>query len=215
MPEAVLNYLANIVWNNPSGQEIFPLSEFEKAFELEPFKVSVKPQGAKFDLKKLEWVNGEWIRGMSDEELTKRLQEYLVDHPAEGKIAHIVPLIKERIKKLSDFIPLTDFFWEEVEYEGEVFNRIISEKGKVKSLIEKILEVIETMGKPWKKEEFEESFKKFGEDNNLSNTQTFQLIRIAISGQTVTPPLFESIQILGEEKTIDRFKKALKYLQAL
>jgi len=210
LPEAVLNYMANVVWNHPEGQEIFPLSEFEKAFELEPFKVAVKPQGARFDLKKLEWVNGEWIRQLSDEELTKRLQEFLVDHPSEGKIAHVVPLIKERIKKLSDFIPLTDFFWEEPEYEREVFERL--QVTGYRQQLEKILEKFEKMEMPWKKEEFEKTFVEFGKENRLSNSQTFQLIRVAISGQTVTPPLFESIQILGEEKTIDRFKKAIQYL---
>src|SRR5260221_8304861 len=202
LPEAILNYMANVVWNHPEGQEIFELKEFEKAFHENPFKVDVKPQGARFDLKKLEWVNGEYIRKMSDEELVKRLEEFLVDHPAKEKLAQIVPLVKERIKKLSDFIPLTDFLFEKPEYDKEVFDKL-----KIKDIttaLKKVLEKMEGLSKPWKKEEFEKSFQDLAKELNLNNTQMFQLLRAAVSGQSVTPPLFESIQILGEEEALER-----------
>ena len=173
-----------------------------------------------FDETKLEWMNGEYIRKMSDEDLTERLQEFLVDlsggvlaksdHPTEEEIRKIVPLIKERIKKLSDFIPLTDFLWEKPEYDIEVFNKL-----KIDDLgygVKNIIGVMEKMDTPWSSDVFEESFRKMAESLGISVTQMFQLIRVCISGQTVTPPLFESIKILGEEETLKRVQKALQFI---
>lgn len=210
LPEAILNFLANIVWNHPSGQEIFSLKEFEKAFELKPFKVMVKPQGAKFDIKKLEWMNGEYIRMMSDVELAKRLQDFLVDHPAKDKITPLVPLVKERIKKLSDFVPLTDFLWEKPEYNTEEFNKVKVEDKK--EVLEEVIEKLEIMKKPWESEVFEKTFRDLADKVGIKAGEMFQLIRIAVSGQNVTPPLFESIQILGEDEVLSRVKVAAEFV---
>lgn len=212
LPEAILNFLANIVWNHPSGEETFPLKEFEKAFGLEPFKVDVKPHGAKFDMKKLEWMNGEYIRQMLDKELTKRLQEFLVDHPAKDKIASLVPLVKERIKKLSDFVPLTDFFFEKPEYDLSVYEKINIKNQK--EVLSEIAEKMESMEKSWKAEIFEKTFRDLADKLGVKAGDVFQLIRVAISGQTVTPPLFESIQILGRNEVIKRVKESIEFLQS-
>lgn len=204
-PEAIINYLALIGWTMPEEREIMNLEEMIEAFDLS----KIRKSPAAFDTHKLEWLNGEYIRKTTDEQLTARLQEFLVDYPLKQKIAPVVPLIKERIKKLSDFIPLTDFLFEKAEYDIEVFNRLSIKDLRLK--IEKVLEKLEAMEKPWKAEVFEETFRKLAEDLSLSATQMFQLIRVAVSGQTVTPPLFESIQILGDEETIKRTEEALAF----
>jgi len=142
-----------------------------------------------------EWS---YIRKISDEELTKRLQEYLVDHPDKNKIAPIVPLIKERIKKLSDFIPLTHFIFSEPEYDIEVFNKLRIEN--TKDVIKKVQEKLESIKSPWDAKEFEETFRNLSSELNIPASNMFQLIRVVISGQLVTPPLFESMEIIGEEK---------------
>lgn len=212
LPEAILNFLANIVWNHPSGQEIFSLKEFEKAFEIMPFKVDVKSQGARFDIKKLEWMNGEYIRLMNDEELTKRLQDFLVDHPAKDKIAAVVPLVKERIKKLSDFVPLTDFLWEKPEYDMGEFKKVKIENKK--AALQRVLDKLEAMEKPWQAVTFEKKIRDLAEEWGVKAGDVFQLIRVALSGQTVTPPLFESIKIIGEQESIERVKEALVFLES-
>jgi len=135
LPEAILNYLVNIVWNHPDNKEIYPVEEFEKAFEMDPFKIKISSQAPRFDLQKLDWVNGEYIRKMSDEELLKRLEEYLdsmseselkgTKYEGKEKLAKIIPLVKERIKKLSDFVPLTDFLFDSPEYDKEVLRRFV------------------------------------------------------------------------------------------
>lgn len=205
LPEAVLNYLALMGWSNPKEVEIFSLDEFIKNFDLK----EVLPVGPVFDVTKLEWMNGEYIRRMTDEQLTKRLQDYLVDHPAKDKIGPVVPLIKERIKKLSDFIPLTDFLFEKPEYEKQIFEKVAGDKkNDLGKILSEILDSLKSLKTPWESAEFEKNFRALGERLGLSPTQIFQLIRIAVSGQTVTPPLFESIQILGEEETLGRVKIA-------
>lgn len=208
LKEAVLNFLALLGWSHPQGKEVFSILEMIKIFDFKDINLS----SAYFDVGKLNWLNGEYIRQLSDEQLTQRLQDFLVDHPAKERIASAVPLIKTRIKKLSDFIPLTDFLWEKPEYGKEVFLKVISEQGTVKSLLNRILEELEKMEKPWKMEVFEATFRKLAEELGLSATQCFQLIRVAISGQRVTPPLFESIKILGEDETLDRVREALRFL---
>lgn len=201
LPEALLNYLALLGWSPPNDKEIWSLSELIEAFDIKDVN---KSPGA-WDEQKLEWINGEYIRKMSDEELTKALEEFLVDHPAKERIAPVVPLIKERIKKLSDFVPLTDFLWEAPEYEEEVFQKLnIKNQSEV---LKKILGKMEEMKKPWNADIFERTFRKLAEDLGLSATQVFQLIRVAISGQIVTPPLFECIKILGEQEAIKRIER--------
>ncbi|MDD2822853.1 MAG: glutamate--tRNA ligase [Candidatus Daviesbacteria bacterium] len=203
LPEAILNYLSNIVWNHPDGKEIYDLKELEKAIDINsPKIINITSQAPRFDLKKLEWMNGEYIRKMSDEDLTKRLEDFLVDHPAPEIIAPLVPLVKERIKKLSDFILLTNFITEAPEYDMEVFKRIKVENQK--DVLQNIYEELQKMEKPWKSEVFEKTFKDLAQKLDIKAGDMFQLIRVAVSGQLVTPPLFESIQILGEEETIKR-----------
>lgn len=208
LKEAVLNFLVLLGWSHPKGKEVFDIEEIISLFDLK----DVNPSSAYFDTAKLDWLNGEYIRKMSDEELTKRLQEFLVDHPSKDKIAPVVPLIKERIKKLSDFVPLTDFLFEDQEYDIEIFNRL--KINDLRLTIEKVLENLEKVEKPWKAEIFESTFRKLAEELGISVSSMFQLIRVAVSGQLVTPPLFESIQILGEEKAIKRVKEAIGFLQS-
>lgn len=208
LPEAMLNFLALMGWSHPQGKEIFPMEEFVEKFDLK----DINPVGPVFDLTKLEWMNGEYIRKMTDSDLEARLDEYLVDHPAKGKLKPLIPLVKERIKKLSDFIPLTYFFFEKAEYDIEVFNKL--KIAKLDEALSKTLETLQNMRKSYQAAEFAETFKKLAEDLKISVTQMFQLIRVAISGQLVTPPLFESIKILGEEEVVKRVEIAKNFVKS-
>ncbi len=206
LPEAILNYMIFLGWTPKSGKEILSLEEMINEFDLKD--VHIAP--AVFDITKLDWMNGEYIRKMPDEELTKKLQEFLVDHPNKNKIDSVVPLIKERIKKLSDFVPLTDFLWEKPEYDKEVFAKIKIDGRK--DALEKILQTMENLKRPWDAKDFEAAFRKLAEDLSIETGDIFQLIRAAVSGQLVTPPLFESIKILGEEETLNRVNHAQQYV---
>lgn len=206
--EAILNFLALLGWSHPKGKEIFDLDEMIELFDFKDFN----PSSAFFDVTKLDWINGEYIRRMSDVELEKRLDEYLVDHPAKGKLKPLIPLVKERIKKLSDFIPLTYFFFIKPEYDMEVFKKLKIEK--LDETLSKTLETLQKLRKPFEAEEFEKNFRDLSLKLDISVTAMFQLIRVAISGQLVTPPLFESIKILGEEETLKRVQDAISFTKS-
>ncbi len=220
LKEALLNFLALLGWSHPEGKEVFTIKEMISVFDFKDFN----PSSAFFDVTKLEWINGEYIRNISNEELEKRLDEFLVDHPAKGKLGPIIPLVKERIKKLSDFVPLTDFFFEKVEYEKEVFDKLLprrhpeadSAEGShnLESILKRVIKEMEGMGKNWKADIFEQTFRKLADELGISVTAMFQLIRVAISGQLVTPPLYESVKILGEEETIKRVQEALSFVKS-
>jgi glutamyl-tRNA synthetase len=206
LKEAIINFLALLGWSHPEGKEIFSLEEMIKLFDFKQFN----PSSAYFDETKLEWINGEYIRQMEDGELENRLDEFLIDHPSKGKLKPVIPLVKERIKKLSDFIPLTSFLWEKVEYNQDQFGKL--KIVNIKEVLEKILENLENMKKPWDDKTFEQTFRKLAEEEKISVSAMFQAIRLALSGQLVTPPLFESIEILGENESINRVKEAIGFV---
>jgi len=204
LKEALVNFLALLGWSHPEGREIFSLEEMIEVFDFKDFR----DVNAYFDTTKLDWLNGEYIRRMTDEELTLRLEDYLVDHPNKEKIKEIVPLVKERIKKLSDFIFLTDFIFNQPEYDlGEFkLSKLPESEEEVKAIFTKMVTILEEMQKPWDTKIFEEKFRKLADDLVLPAGDIFQLVRIAVSGQKVTPPLFESIEIMGEDEAIRRVK---------
>lgn len=213
LPEAILNFLALMGWSHPEQKEIFSIDEFVQKLDLKDFS----PVGPAFDPVKLDWINGEYIRKMTDEELSDRLEKYLkdIDHiakniPDKSVLLKLVPLIKERIKKLSDFIPLTDFFFGKPEYDAAQMEKVKIKKKK--EALQKVLEKLEQVKSPWEAKDFEETFKALAIELGISNLDMFQLIRVAVSGKLVTPPLFESIQILGEEETIARIKEATEFI---
>lgn len=214
LPEAILNYLALLGWTMPDEREIMSLSEMEETFSLKKMRLS----SAAFDIQKLDWMNGEYIRKTEDVKLKAQILNYLKDLTGgetpyeinEEILEKAVPLIKERIKKLSDFIPLTDFLFNKPDYGLDIFKRL-----KIRDLglmIKQVLEKMEGLKKPWEKEEFEKVFVDLAKELNLSNTQMFQLIRVAVSGNLVTPPLFECIKILGEDEVLSRVVKANEFV---
>lgn len=207
LKEAILNFLALMGWSHPGQKEIFSVDEFIQKFELK----DISPVGPAFDQTKLDWINGEYIRAMSDEELTKKLQNFLVDYGDKDLIAKLVPLVKERIKKLNDFIPLCDFMFEEPEYDMEVFKKLKITNYEL--IITKIIEVFEKNKGNWNAEKFAEEYRNLAKELQVSNTDMFQLLRVAITGQLVSPPLFECIEIMGEDKALDRMKKAKEFLE--
>lgn len=210
LPEAIINYFALLGWTMPDGREIMSLEEMEKSFDLPKMRLSP----AAFDPVKFEWLNGEYIRQLSDEELAKRLQEFLVDHPAKEKIGRVVPLIKERIKKLSDFVPLTDFFWQKPDYDRSVFEKI-QISGDIQKVLDQVIERLQNMTQPWGAKVFEQTFRELSEELRMPVAEMFQLIRVSVSGKLVTPPLFESIQILGERESLRRVEHVARSYQDL
>ena len=205
LPQAMLNYLALMGWSHPEGKEIFDLNDFIEHFDLK----RIDPTGPVFDIVKLEWMNGEYIRKMSNDELTKRLTDFTAVQ--SKNIANVLPLIKERIKKLSEFDELTGYFFKDVI---EIEKEIIVQKGKSVNETKKVLmEISEVLNEiDWNKTAIETSIKEYQANIGWSNTDLFQTIRAATTGKRSAPPLFDTLEILGKKKTVSRIKKAVSLL---
>ena len=196
-PEALLNYLALMGWSHPEGKDIFSLEEYIKVFDLKDVQTSAPI----FDPVKLEWMNGMYIREMKNEELRIKIFEFLNKKYPEDLIGKTIPLIKERIKKLSDYLPMCEFFFKvpttyEVSLEGkkDFF-------GKVKIELEKIND--------WKALSIGDSMVNLAKKLEIKNSQFFADIRIIITGKKISPPLNESMELLGKEECIKRIKKLI------
>ncbi|MCX6724797.1 MAG: glutamate--tRNA ligase family protein, partial [Candidatus Shapirobacteria bacterium] len=205
LPEALINFLCLLGWSHPEGKDIFPIEEFIRNFSFERISKSAPI----FDLKKLDWLNGVYIRQKSDKELLKLIKPFADKKMSGSLIEKTIPLIKERLVKLSDFQGMVDYFIKE----PEVNEKLLLEKGDkdknvIKSQFEKILP---ELGKvDWQSSKLEDLFRKIAEEQNYHIGKFFMAIRIALTGKTGTPPLFETMEVLGKEKTLKRLRAVVK-----
>ena len=213
LPEALLNFLALSGWSHPQGKELFSLEEFVEKLDLNRISTSAPV----FDREKLDWMNGEYIRSLSDSELTVRLIEYLKSYRGleadRGLISRIVPLVKERIKKLGEFEALAGFFFVDVAWTKE---ELLGTGESAGSAAEKLREALVRFEKEdgWTTERLEEKMRELSQEKEWKAPALFMLLRVAITGQPVSPPLFECMEVLGREKTVSRIKGTLKVLEA-
>ncbi|MBA7494567.1 hypothetical protein ES702_05143 [subsurface metagenome] len=168
-------------------------------------------------------MNGYYIRNLTVEKLTELIIPFLqnkelihkkITKDVRGKIEEIVPIIQERIKLLSDVVPLTDFlFKEEIEIEESALKDVIKTENKDK-IIDSVITRLNSL-KDFSKEKIEKTLREMLDELSVSARKAFMLIRVAISGKKISPPLFESIYILGKNKTIQRLTEFKKQCQVL
>jgi len=192
LPDAIVNFLALLGWSRKSGEEIFSKDTFVKEFDVK----EIKAIGPIFDITKLEWMNGEYIRKLSDKDLSDILIDFLPNSYNEDIVRKTTPLIKERIKKLSDYPALCDFFFTPPKsYENSLTGR--------DGIIEKMMAKLEKIHK-WEAKYIGEAMVTLANKEGISNSKFFMILRIAISGRKITPPLNESMEILGKSECIKR-----------
>ena len=199
LPEALVNFLCLLGWSHPKEKEIFSLDEFTKLFSLE----RVRKAGPIFDKDKLDWINGEYLRKLKDSEFVDNIWEFNKGKYSKGEIAKITPLIKERIKNLSEFEMLAGFFFKEKEVDKKLFGKDHEEHiGMAVEVLEKVDE--------WSKVNIDEVLLSGVKKNKFKTGEFFMDLRIAITGKKFTPPINDSIVILGKEETLKRLKRFTK-----
>lgn len=191
-PEALLNYLALMGWSHPEGKDIFNLEEYIRVFDIK----DVQTTAPVFDITRLEWMNGEYIRNTKLETLSMKIQEYIGKNYDASIVEKTIPLVRERMKKLSDYLPLTEFLFKApttYEVSLEKYKEVLKKVQKsLESLSEfTALQIGETMG-------------EVARESGLKNSEFFQMLRVAITGKKISPPLNESMVILGKEECIKR-----------
>ncbi len=193
LPEALLNFVMLLGWAPKDNRELFKLEEFVKEFSEEGFQES----NPKFLTEKLDWFNGYYIRQKTDEELTNLFMPYAPENADSVLLGQIAPLIKERIKKLSEFADIAGFFFERPKVDTLLFSPDGEEHI---ALAKKVLSNLEN----WTTEEMNEKLMEVVKSNNFHTGKFFMDLRIAITGKKITPPLNDSMVILGKEETLAR-----------
>ena len=195
LPEAMLNYLALMGWSHPKQKEIFDLEEFISVFDLK----DMQTVGPIFDLVKLEWMNGEYIRKSDPEVLANKISNFYHEKYPTELLQKTIPIIQERIKKLSDYQTLCDFFYKTPEeYQVDL-------KGH-KKLFKKVHDVLAKVN-DWTADGIGERLQTVAKEEKLHNADFFMWIRVAIAGKKVSPPLNESMEILGKKECLARLSK--------
>ena len=215
LPEALLNYLALLGWSLDGETTIVPRDVLTTHFSLE--RVSKSP--AVFDFDKLEWMNGAYIRELSPDELADRMVPWLQQAglaTAADLATHrdwylaLAPLVAERAKRMTDIAPMVRFlFTEEVDMDPAAAEKILSNAARpVLAAADAALGRLEA----WTADAVEASLRSLPEALEVKPKVVFQVVRVAIAGSTVSPPLFESIALLGRERTLARLHTAASYL---
>ncbi|MFA9288689.1 MAG: glutamate--tRNA ligase [Weeksellaceae bacterium] len=199
LPEAILNYLALMGWTHPEEKDIFAFEEFIKLFE---FK-DLKPLGPVFDLKKLEWMNGQYIMAMQPETLKQHILDFNKDVQLDEAIVEkSIPLVRERMKTLPDYLAIAQFlFTRPTTYEKDLTES--------KELLMKVHTKLATV-ESWQAEVIGDAMVSLAGELGVSNSQFFMTLRVAISGNKITPPLNDSMELLGKDECLARLEIAAK-----
>ena len=216
LPDALLNYLALLGWGTADSQQVFgSREEMIQKFSLD----RVSKNAAVFDIKKLEWMNGYYIRKLDTDSLFDLTMPYLreaklVEGKDEGEkefIKKVISLQQERLKKLSQITELTGFFFlEDTKYDPDAVNEILKKEG-VPDLLESFSEELEKV-EPFDASTVEKVTRDFIAARNLKGKDLMQPVRVAITGRKASPGLFEVMVLLGKEKVLSRLKKTTEML---
>jgi glutamyl-tRNA synthetase len=206
LPEAMVNYLALLGWGYDETTEHFTLEELERLFSLE--RVSRNP--AMFDDVKLEALNGWYIRQLAPTELVERLVPFMerAGHhdPDRELLTRAAPLIAERITRLDQAPDMLGFLLtDDVEPSPEDAVKVLT--GDARAFLDAAVKVLRPL-EPWAAEAIERALRELAEEQGQKPRKAFQPVRLAVTGRLVSPPLFESMELLGRERTLARLEAA-------
>jgi glutamyl-tRNA synthetase len=211
LPEALLNYLALMGWAISADREEFTLEEFIGAFDLKNITLG----GPVFDLEKLTWMNGKYIRTMPVADLLARLRATVL---SDEYLLEVLPLAHERVDKLEDFVDYARFFFVgEVAYDGEAREKLVAKKRTAAETAEALGRMLEERLDPlldWNAANLEAAMRAFAEAIAWKPGDLFMPVRIAVTGKAATPPLFETMQVLGREVCRRRLRRAVEVLRS-
>jgi glutamyl-tRNA synthetase len=199
LPEAVINYLALLGWGYDEATTFFTIEELQERFTLE--RVSKAP--AAFDEQKLRWMNGRYLRELSVEDLTQRLEAYL-GRPVP---LELVAITQDKISTLEEFWPLARSF-----LDGPVDDPAAREKWlaseEARAALARAREPLAGLPEPWTVDTVEQVLRGVSEDLGIKPKQLFQPLRVALTGTTVSPGIFETVALLGRDETLARLDDA-------
>ena len=215
LPEAMINFLSLLGWSLDDKTEMMTVAEIVKNFSIE----RVSKTAAVFNRDKLEWMNGIYIRALGPQEFSARCLPFVEQSlPADVKrpidrayLEKIAPLVQERAKMLSEVPSLVDFFFSGVlEYDSALLPGKL-DNGQAIEVLKKTLQTLDGIVE-WRTGDLEAAVRPLAEAMGLKAGPFFGVLRVAVTGRTASPPLFETMEVLGRDCSIARLKSALDRL---
>lgn len=214
IPEGVVNWIALMGWSYDDHTEFFTMQDLIEKFSLE----HLNPSPAAINFTKLDYFNGLHIRSLSREDLANRLAPYMVNvglKVNEDILYQAIPVIRERLVTLDDVIPVAGFFFKETVSPDP--SRLVvtgltpAESANIARKVYHILAPLPLMSKDLA----EPPIRNFMAESDLKAGQVFGLLREAVTGQKDSPPLFESMEIIGKDKVLERIQFAINILEQM
>jgi glutamyl-tRNA synthetase len=207
LPEAVRNYLALLGWGSGDDSTVLSTEELIERFTLE--HVSRNP--ARFDEAKLRWLNGVYIRSLPPEELTARVADFLrrsghADAAHDARLGEAVRISQEKIHTLADFWPLTGPLLDGVSDDPKARRRWLGEAGR--ATLSEVRDALERLTS-FDEDSVSGALGAIVEEHGVKPGEVYQPLRVAVSGTTVSPGIFESVVLLGRDETLRRIDSAL------
>jgi glutamyl-tRNA synthetase len=212
LPEALLNYLALMGWAMPDERDQFALDEFVESFRLEDISLG----GPVFDLDKLTWLNGKYLRDLEAGAFFERLREVPL---SDDYLQQVVPLVQERVDTLADFTAYASFFFVgEVDFDPKALPKLVAKNRtppQTAKLFRMLLEEQLDAMLQWSAGSIERALRAFCEAHEVAPKEFFMPLRIALTGRTATPPLFDTMAVLGKERCRWRLRRAMETLRGM
>ena len=206
LPEALLNYLGRMGWSMPDEREKFTLGEMLEVFDIQRISLG----GPVFDVEKLGWLNGIWIREeLSDNELKIRLKDILPHH---NNLDQLLPLVKPRMRLLSDYEKITEFLFTEVPHiTEENFSSLNIEKELIIKILQFTVWSLDRID-DWTKDSIFSTVKIVADSTNLKLKRFLAPIFVSIAGTTSSISVMDSMCILGKSNSVTRINKSIELL---
>jgi glutamyl-tRNA synthetase len=204
MPEALLNYLARMGWSMPNEEEKFSLEEMFTHFDLKTITLG----GPVFDIEKLDWLNGRWIRENLDaDQFAARVGQWALN---ESYLKPLIPLIQSRVERFSQLPSLVSFFFSGMpDISKADFDALNMEDETLRRLLQYTGWMLDTQ-RSWQRDDLYASIKGLSDAMGMKIKPFLQPLFIALTGSTTSPPLFDSMSLLGSDLTRARLREALQ-----
>jgi glutamyl-tRNA synthetase len=199
--EAVINYLSLLGWGYDETTTFFTIPQLQELFSLE--RVSKNP--AVFDDQKLRWINGRYVRELSVEDLTARLEEFTGRSGLSGAVA----ITQEKISTLAEFWPLAGSFFDGPFDDPKAREKFLEPRECKEALVD-VRDALTELPEPWTEASLEEVLRGVADRTQRKAKAIFQPLRVALTGTTVSPGIFETVALLGRDETLARVGRALE-----
>ena len=212
VPEAMVNFLGLMGWSFGDDQEKFTLEQMVERFDLVPGSVGLS--GPVFDLEKLNWLNGQYLHEMSDEQLVDRLLAWQLNR---DYLLRLVPLARERIRRLDEFVPLTEYFFSgDLDY-APVQDLLKPKKRTGPETAKMLTKLVDRLDaeREWNPDQMEQLFRDFTEQMGWKTGEVFMTVRVAVTGRKASPGLFDTMVVAGRERSRRRLRQAIVFLKTI